>query len=129
MFSVCKLEPCKNRGAEDLTMNLLLNGFKFVEGIDPSPFFVLSLFPYLFFLYWAQKSTSIPRISLLGFRLTLLFVFMTIVFAILASHFYGKDLTDVDPMHGSAEAFLTLSDALVALGFLRIWQAKRMEES
>ncbi len=86
--------------------------------IDPSPFFVLSLFPYIAFLYWAQKSKAIPKISLWGFRLTLLFVFMTIALAVVALKIYDGQLTDVDPLHGTAEAFLTLSDGLVALGFV-----------
>ena len=90
----------------------------FLGQIDPSPFFVLSLLPYLAFLYWAQKTKSIPKLALWGFRLTLLFVLMTILFAILALKIYGSDLTDIDPLHGAAEAFLTLSDALVVLGFL-----------
>ncbi len=89
--------------------------------IDPGPFFVLSLIPYLFFLYWAQKSSAIPRLSLWGFRLTLLFVVMTIAFAIVAKLVYGGELTDVDPLHGAAEAFLTLSDALIVVGF---WTTK-----
>jgi len=88
--------------------------------IDPGPFFVLSLIPYLAFLYWAQKSRSIPRLALWGFRLTLLFVVVTIVFAIIASQLFNGQLTDVDPLHGAAEAFLTLSDALIVLGFLRL---------
>ncbi len=91
-----------------------------LSGIDPGPFFVLSLIPYLFFLYWAQKTNSIPKLALWGFRLTLLFVLMTIIFAILAKQLFAGELTDVDPLHGAAEAFLTLSDALVVLGFLRI---------
>ncbi len=91
---------------------------KNLSNIDPSPFFVLSLIPYLFFLYWAQKAKSIPRITLWGFRLTLLFVVMTIVFAIIAKQIYGGELTDVDPLHGAAEAFLTVSDALVVVGFI-----------
>ena len=80
-----------------------MNIFNFKEildalgGIDPSPFFVLSLVPYLAFLYWAQKGKSIPRISLWGFRLTLLFVAMTIIFAIIAKVKFGEDLTNIDP--------------------------------
>ncbi len=85
--------------------------------LDPGPIFVLSLFPYLIFLYWAQKSKLIPKIALWGFRLTLLFVSMTIIFSIIAQMQYGQDLTDVDHLHGSAEAFLALSDALIVLGF------------
>ncbi len=94
----------------------------YLGGVDPSPFFVLSLVPYLFFLYWAQKSSYIPKISLWGFRLTLLFVLMTIIFAVIALKVYDQELTNIDPLHGAAEAFLTLSDALVALGFLKIRQ-------
>ena len=77
--------------------------------IDPSPFFVLSLIPYIAFLIWAQRSTSIPKLALWGFRLTLLFVMMTILLAVVAKVLYGAELTDVDPLHGTAEAFLTFS--------------------
>ena len=98
---------------------MISNAFlDFLGNIDPSPFFVLSLVPYLFFLYWAKKSDVIPKTSLWGFRLTLLFVLMTIMFAIVSKLLYGEDLTNVDPLHGAAEAFLTLSDALVVVGFL-----------
>ena len=109
----------------DLFENLLIN----LGNVDPSPFFVLSLFPYLAFLYWAQKSKQIPTISLWGFRLTLLFVAMTIVFAIIASVRYGEELTNIDPLHGAAEAFLTLSDALIALGFLGVGQKNLVNNS
>ncbi len=92
---------------------------KFLAEIDPSPFFVLSLLPYLAFLYWLKKSNVIPPLALLGFQLTLLFVLMTIIFAVVALQVYGGELTDIDPLHGAAEAFLTISDALVAVGFLK----------
>ncbi len=104
-------------------MTFFLNSEAFLEKlgqIDPGPFFVLSLIPYLAFLFWAQKCHSIPRLALWGFRLTLLFVMVTIVFAIIARQVFNGELTDVDPLHGAAEAFLTLSDALVVLGFLRL---------
>ncbi len=110
-----------NNGTEEL--------LQYIAGIDPSPFFVLSLIPYLFFLYWAQKSNAIPKISLWGFRLTLLFVLMTIIFAIVAKQIYSGELTDVDPLHGAAEAFLTLSDALVVVGFLRLGKNKVVNNS
>ncbi len=101
----------------------------FLNGIDPSPFFVLSLIPYLAFLWWAQKSESIPKISLWGFRLTLLFVLMTIALAVFAKVSYGAELTDVDYLHGTAEAFLTLSDALVVLGFAGLGHSKVVNNS
>ncbi len=93
------------------------NFLQFFANLDPGPIFVISLFPYLIFLYWAQKSSSIPKLSLWGFRLTLLFVLMTIIFSVLAQTLYGLELTEVDHLHGSAEAFLAVSDALVVLGF------------
>ncbi len=101
----------------------------YLGGVDPSPLFVLSLIPYLAFLFWAQKSKQIPKISLWGFRLTLLFVAMTIIFAIVASVRFGEELTNIDPLHGAAEAFLTLSDALIALGFLGIGKKNLVNNS
>ena len=110
-------------------MDFISNFLILLGNIDPSPFFVLSLIPYLAFLYWAGKSDLIPKISLWGFRLTLLFVLMTIIFAIVASVLYDSSLTDVDPLHGAAEAFLTLSDALIVVGFLRLKNEKLVNNS
>ena len=97
--------------------SFLWNTLNSIGQVNPSPFFVLSLIPYLFFLYWAQKSKLIPGLALWGFRLTLLFVLITIIFAIIARVVFDGELTDIDPLHGAAEAFLTLSDALIVLGF------------
>ena len=88
-----------------------------LAGIDPAPLFVLSLVPYLAFLWWASRVRAFPRLALLGFQLTLLFVAVTIVAAVVAQLNFGRQLADVDPLHGGAEAFLTLSNALVMLGF------------
>tara|TARA_Y100001968_G_scaffold259783_1_gene247155 strand:+ start:225 stop:560 length:336 start_codon:yes stop_codon:yes gene_type:complete len=93
--------------------------------IDPSPFFVLSLIPYLLFLYWLAKVEIIPKLALWGFRLTLLFVLITIICAIIALVVYGGELTDVDPLHGTAEAFLTLSDGFIVIGFLGFLDGKK----
>ncbi|ABX08786.1 DUF3593 domain-containing protein [Prochlorococcus marinus] len=106
----------------------LLNSQSLIEtigAIDPSPFFILSLLPYIAFLYWAQKSSLIPKTSLWGFRLTLLFVFMSIVCSVLAQTIYGQDLSNVDPLHGGAELFLAISDGLVVLGFFNLLVEKR----
>tara|TARA_Y100001968_G_C18795944_1_gene453410 strand:- start:61 stop:390 length:330 start_codon:yes stop_codon:yes gene_type:complete len=109
-------------------MILATNNFSLIQffaGIDPGPFFVLSLIPYIFFLFWLQKSEQIPSYSLWGFRLTLLFVFMTIIFAVLAQVIYSDELTNIDPLHGAAEAFLTVSDALVLFGFIQLIPQKK----
>ncbi|MEB3255766.1 MAG: DUF3593 domain-containing protein [Synechococcaceae cyanobacterium] len=87
--------------------------------VDPAPLFVLSLLPYLAFLWWAARVEAFPRLALRGFQITLVFVAVTIGAAILAESRYHQLLANVDGLHGGAEAFLTLSNLLVVLGFLR----------
>jgi hypothetical protein len=88
-----------------------------LAGIDPTPLFVLSLLPYLVFLVLAKRVEGFPKLALQGFQLTLLFVAVTIVAAVAALQLTGRQLADVDPLHGTAEAFLTFSNLLIVLGF------------
>lgn len=88
-----------------------------LAAIDPSPLFVLSLLPYLAFLWLARRIEGFPPLALRGFELTLVFVAVTIAAALIAQQLVGRQLADVDPLHGGAEAFLTLSNLLVAAGF------------
>jgi len=81
--------------------------------------FGLSLFPYLGFLWFLTRSGKTPRLALIGFYMTLVFVAVTIPAGIYAQVTYGKSLAEVDYLHGGAELFLTLSNILVALGFQR----------
>jgi hypothetical protein len=90
-----------------------------LAAVDPTPLFVLSLLPYLAFLWWAARVKAFPRLALRGFQLTLLFVAVTIGAAIVAESRYHQLLANVDALHGGAEAFLTVSNLLVVLGFLR----------
>lgn len=90
-----------------------------LAGVNPAPFFILSLLPYLAFLWWARQVRSFPRLALRGFELTLVFVAVTIVASVLAQVKFGRQLADVDPLHGGAEAWLTLSNVLVLAGFLQ----------
>jgi len=106
-------------------MNISILSLESMSQIDPSPFFILSLIPYLVFLRYASRTKSIPKISLIGFRLTLLFVLMTIVFAIISLIYFNEELTNVDVLHGVAESFLTISDAFVVYGFLLMLQSAR----
>ena len=106
-------------------MNISIMSLESLSRIDPSPFFILSLIPYLVFIRYASKTKSIPKISLIGFKLTLLFVFMTIVFAIVAQIYFEDELTNVDFLHGLAESFLTISDAFVVYGFVLMLQSIR----
>ena len=100
-------------------------------GIDPSPLFAASLLPYLLFLRWIGQSRSFHPLTLWGFRLTLLFVAITIVAAVVALFVFDAELVAVDPLHGGAEAFLTLSNGLIVAGLLKRsaqGQASRMGE-
>ena len=64
---------------------------------DPAaPLFALSLLPYLLFLWWAWRSQRFPRLALLGFALTLLFVVITIAAALVAQLRYDAELANVD---------------------------------
>lgn len=85
---------------------------------DPAAaLFAVSLFPYLLFLWWAKRSGRFPSLALWGFGLTLLFVLITIGAALVAQLRYGAELANVDWLHGGAEAFLSLSNLVLLLGF------------
>ena len=97
-----------------------------VAGVDLSiddikgGLFAASLFPYLAFLYCLGRPESkTPELGLFGFRFLLVFVVATIPAAIAAKAMYGAQLADVDWLHGPAEAFLTLTNLCIVLGFRR----------
>ena len=85
--------------------------------ISKESLFVMSLFPYLGFLWFLTKSGKTPRLALMGFYGTLVFVAVTIPAAIYAKVAYNESLANVDWVHGCAEAFLTIANILVVLGF------------
>ncbi|MFQ4141352.1 DUF3593 domain-containing protein [Chlorogloeopsis sp. ULAP02] len=85
--------------------------------ISKETLFILSLFPYLGFLWFISRVKQMPRLALYGFYCTLVFVAVTIPAGIYAQLHYGKSLANVDWLHGSAESFLVLSNILVVLGF------------
>ena len=93
------------------------HGLAQLATLDPTVLFVASLLPYLAFLWWARQVAAFPLLARRGFELTLVFVGVTIAAAVVAQQAYGKLLADVDPLHGGAEAFLTLANLLVVLGF------------
>ena len=72
---------------------------------DPSPLFALSLPPYLLFLHWLQKSKVLPSLAVWGFRLTLLFVVITIIAAVIALRCCDAELVEIDALHGGAGLF------------------------
>jgi len=79
--------------------------------------FLLSLFPYLGFLWFLTYSKETPRLALIGFYCLLIFVAITIPAGIFAKVVYEEELANIDWLHGAAELFLTLSNTLVVFGF------------
>ena len=89
--------------------------------------FALSLFPYLGFLWLMTKKVETPKIALVGFYLTLLFVAVTIPIGAYAQLVLHKSLADVDLLHGGAEFFLTLSNITIAIGFSKALKQLKTE--
>jgi hypothetical protein len=90
--------------------------------------FALSLFPYLGFLWFLTQSPQMPRLALIGFYMTLVFVGVTIPAGLYTQKVLNESLANVDWVHGGAEFFLTLANILVVLGFQRaIAQLKNRE--
>lgn len=85
--------------------------------ISKEALFAVSLFPYLGFLWFLTRSGKTPRLALIGFYMTLVFVAVTIPAGLYAEKAYGKTLANVDWLHGGAESFLTLANILLVLGF------------
>jgi len=96
---------------------------KFIEklaSIDNTALFAASIFPYAIFLFYLYKIKSLNNLVKTGFTLTVLFVFITIVVSLYTLNYYNKTLVEVDFLHGLAESFLTLSDFVILLGFIKI---------
>ena len=96
---------------------------KFIEklaSIDNTALFAASIIPYAIFLFYLYKIKSVNKFVKIGFSLTVLFVFITIVVSIFSLNYYNKTLVEVDFLHGSAEFFLTFSDFVILFGFIRM---------
>ena len=91
--------------------------------------FAASLFPYLGFLWFMTRSKLTPRLALVGFYMLLVFVAATIPAGIYAKVHYHDELANVDWLHGSAEALLTLTNILVVLGFRQALQAQQVQQA
>ena len=88
--------------------------------IDKTAMFAASIFPYAIFLFYLYKIKSVNKLVKTGYSLTVLFVFITILVSIYTLNYYDKTLVEVDFLHGLAESFLTLSDFVILLGFIKI---------
>jgi Protein of unknown function (DUF3593) len=81
------------------------------------PLFALSLVPYLAFLWFLSRTPGVPRLALIGFSFTLVFVGVTIPIGIYCKTVLHQALSNVDTLHGLAESLLTVANILVVLGF------------
>ena len=105
---------------------------KFIEklaSIDNTALFAASIFPYAIFLFYLYKIKSVNKLVKTGYSLTVLFVFITIVVSIYSLNYYDKNLVEVDFLHGLAESFLTLSDFVILLGFIKILNSLEVNNS
>jgi len=76
--------------------------------------FQASLLPYLFFLYFLSfRGNRTSDLGNFGFQFILLFVLSTIPSGIICKSIYGVSLANVDWLHGSAEALLTVANVLI----------------
>ena len=78
------------------------------------------IFINLFIDLILYKIKSLNKYIKIGFSLTVLFVFITIIISIFSLTYLDRTLVEVDVLHGSAEFFLTLSDFVILLGFIKM---------
>ena len=100
-----------------------------LASIDNTALFAASIFPYAIFLFYLYKIKSLNKLVKTGYSLTVLFVFITIVISIYTLNYYDKTLVEVDFLHGLAESFLTLSDFVILLGFIKILNSLEVNNS
>jgi hypothetical protein len=100
--------------------DLFITFIEKLASIDNTALFAASIFPYAIFLIYLYKIKSVNNLVKTGYTLTVLFVFITIVVSIYTLNYYNKTLVEVDFFHGLAESFLTLSDFVILLGFIKI---------
>ena len=97
--------------------------------VDNTAVFAASIIPYSLFLFYLFKIQTINKFIKTGFTLTVLFVVITIIISIFTLSYYNKSLYEVDLLHGSAEFFLTLSDFVILLGFIRMLKKLEVNNS
>ena len=99
--------------------DLFLRFIEKLGSLDNTLLFAVSIIPYAIFLFYLYKIKSINIFVKTGFSLTVLFVFITILVSIFTLNYYDKTLVEVDFLHGLAESFLTLSDFVILIGFVK----------
>ena len=100
--------------------DLILKCLEKLSTIENTSLFAASIIPYAIFLFYLYKIKFVDKFVKIGFSLTVLFVFITIVISIFTLNYYDKTLVDVDFLHGTAELFLTVSDFVILFGFIKM---------
>ena len=109
--------------------DLFIRFIEKIATIDNTALFATSIIPYAIFLFYLYKIRSVNNLVKTGYSLTVLFVFITILVSIYTLNFYNKTLVEVDFFHGLAESFLTLSDFVILLGFIKILNSLEVNNS
>ena len=115
---------------------LILKFIVKLGSIDNTFLFAVSIIPYAIFLFFLYKIKAVNNFVKTGFSLTVLFVFITILFVVItiilslySLNYLDKTLVEVDTLHGLAEFFLTLSDFIILIGFIKILNIKEVNNS
>ena len=109
--------------------DFFLRFLEYLTRFDNTALFAISIVPYSIFLYYLYKINLINKLIKIGFSLTVLFVFITIVISIFSQAYYNRTLVEVDVLHGSAEFFLTLSDFVILLGCIKMLNSLEVNNS
>ena len=109
--------------------NFFLRFLDFLSTFDNTALFAASIIPYSIFLYYLYKIKLLNKLIKIGFSLTVLFVLITIVISIYSLTYLNLPLVEVDILHGSAEFFLTLSDFVILLGFIKMLNRLEVKKS
>ena len=109
--------------------DFFLRFLEFLSRFDNTALFAGSIIPYSIFLYYLYKISSINKVIKIGFSLTVIFVFITIVISIYAQTYLNRTLVEVDVLHGTAEFFLTISDFVILIGFLKFLNSLEVKNS
>ena len=109
--------------------DLFLKLIQKLGSIDNTFLFAVSIIPYAIFLFYLYKIKSVNNFVKTGFSLTVLFVLITILVSIFTLNYYDKTLVEVDFFHGLAESFLTLSDFIILVGFIKILNTLEVNNS
>ena len=109
--------------------DFFLRFIEFLSRFDNTGLFAASIIPYSIFLYYLYKINSINKVIKIGFSLTVLFVLLSIVISIYSQTYLNQTLVEVDLLHGFAEFFLTFSDFVILLGFIKMLNSLEVNNS